>query len=197
MTGRHKFSELESSMTPERRARIDRMAEELAVEMDLTRSRKGRQPWPTVHNETLDIEQPAMADSFAGFIQHERDRLSTARESIFEQQQELKEKLANINRELAAIDAYEAAKTEQAAPGIRRAAARLASQRGRRGSRREAILQLIKDNPSGLSRGEILQHMNLKGNHSGEMAVSNTLTALTKENQVSRRDRKYLSTRAT
>jgi hypothetical protein len=38
MTGRHKFSELEASMAPERRARIDRMAEELGKQVDLAQS---------------------------------------------------------------------------------------------------------------------------------------------------------------
>jgi hypothetical protein len=33
--------------------------------------------------------------------------------------------------------------------------------------------------------------MGLKGNKAGEMSVSNALTALTKANQVTRRDRKY------
>jgi len=33
--------------------------------------------------------------------------------------------------------------------------------------------------------------MGLKGNKTGEMSVSNALTALTKGNQISRRDGKY------
>ncbi len=38
MTGRHKFSDLEAKMTPDRRARIDRIAEKLANEIDLRSS---------------------------------------------------------------------------------------------------------------------------------------------------------------
>ena len=45
----------------------------------------------------------------------------------------------------------------------------------------------------GLTRGEILEKMGLKGNKSGEMSVSNALTALTKNNQVRRDGRKYLA----
>jgi hypothetical protein len=37
-------------------------------------------------------------------------------------------------------------------------------------------MQVIKDNPSGLTRGEILERMGLKGDKSGEMSVSNALT---------------------
>ena len=54
-------------------------------------------------------------------------------------------------------------------------------------------MQVIKDNPSGLTRGQILERMGLKGNKSGEMSVSNALTALTKASQVARRDGRYVA----
>jgi Fe2+ or Zn2+ uptake regulation protein len=60
------------------------------------------------------------------------------------------------------------------------------------GRSREALLEAIKSNPSGLSRGEILDRIGLKRDKSGEMSVSNALTALTKANQVSRREGKYV-----
>ena len=40
----------------------------------------------------------------------------------------------------------------------------------------------------GLTRGEILERMQLKGDKAGEMSVSNALTALTKGGQVRRDD---------
>ena len=48
------------------------------------------------------------------FIASERERLNKEREAIFTQQQELEQKLAGINNELRAIDAYEAAKSGKA-----------------------------------------------------------------------------------
>jgi hypothetical protein len=132
-----------------------------------------------------------MADMrFADVMQHERERLHKEREHIFNQQHELDGKLAEINRELGAIDAYEAAKVGKAATPARptRGPRR---QQARRGSKREALMQVIKANPTGLTRGEILDRMGLKGDKAGEMSVSNALTALTKANQVSRRDGKY------
>jgi len=63
----------------------------------------------------------------------------------------------------------------------------------RRGRRRDSLLALIRENAGGLMRGEILEEMGLKGNKTGEMSISNALTALTKSNQVSRRDGKYHS----
>src|SRR4051812_30633194 len=124
--------------------------------------------------------------NFAEYIARERDRLRAEREQIFSQQEELQRKLDAVNREFAAIEAYETAKTGKNArqmPAGRQP-------RGRRGSRREALLELIRQG-DGLSRGEILERMGLKGDKSGEMSVSNALTALTKSNQVHREGGKY------
>ena len=52
-----------------------------------------------------------MAEMMQEFITRERERLHGEREALFTQQHELETKLVGINRELAAIDAYEAAKT--------------------------------------------------------------------------------------
>lgn len=103
----------------------------------------------------------------------------------------MENKLAAVNREFDAIDAYEAAKTGKAL--VRQSAgARRGTQRARRGGKREELLTLIRQG-GGLRRGEILEKMGLKGNKSGEMSVSNALTALTKSNQITRRDGKYVS----
>jgi len=124
--------------------------------------------------------------NFSEFISRERDRLRAEREQVFTQQEELQRKLDAINREFDAIGAYETAKTGKAA----RQARTDRQPRARRGSRREALLELIRQS-DGLSRGELLERMGLKGDKSGEMSVSNALTALTKSNQVRREDGKY------
>src|SRR3954449_3899343 len=132
-------------------------------------------------------EGSSFADgNFPEFISRERDRLRAEREQVFNQQKELQRRLDAVNREFAAIGAYETAKTGKAAqqaPAGRQS-------RTRRGSRREALLEIIRQS-DGLSRGEILERMGLKGDKSGEMSVSNALTALTKSNQVRREDGKY------
>src|ERR1700676_1544757 len=134
-----------------------------------------------------------MADMrFADVMQQERERLHKEREQIFNQQHELEGKLADTNRELAAIDAYEAARTGKAATPARQMRGPR-RQQSRRGSKRDALMQVIKANPSGLTRGEILERMGLKGDKAGEMSVSNALTALTKANQVSRREGRYVA----
>lgn len=129
-------------------------------------------------------------ETFEMFVQRERARLNGERDAIFTQQQELENKLADLNRELAAIDAYEAAKSGKASPG-RQGSGRRGRPRGRRGSKREALLKIIREG-HGLTRGQILEKMGLKGDKSGEMSVSNALTALAKAKQVARRDRMYV-----
>jgi hypothetical protein len=132
-----------------------------------------------------------MADErFADVMQQERERLTRERQDILNQQRELESKLAEINREFAAVDAYESAKSGKAAATTRQKAG--TRRQARRGSRREALLQVIQSSTVGLSRGEILERMGLKGDKSGEMSVSNALTALTKSNHVSRREGKYV-----
>jgi hypothetical protein len=124
--------------------------------------------------------------NFAEYIARERDRLHAEREQIFTQQEELQRQLDAINREFTAIEAYETAKTGKAA---RQEPARRQRQ-ARRGSRREGLLELIQQS-NGLSRGEILERMGLKGDKAGEMSVSNALTAFTKRNQIRREGGKY------
>jgi hypothetical protein len=124
--------------------------------------------------------------NFAEYIARERDRLHAEREQVFSQQEELERRLDAVNREFAAIEAYETAKTGAAArqePAHRQ-------RQARRGSRREGLLELIRQS-NGLSRGDILERMGLKGDKAGEMSVSNALTALAKSNQVRREGGKY------
>jgi len=131
--------------------------------------------------------------NFSDYITRERDRLHAEREAVFTQQEELQKKLDEINREFQAIEAYESAKTGKAARPTSGRGSR-GPQRGRRGSKREGIMQAIREAASGLSRGELLEKLGLKGNKSGEMSVSNALTALTKSSQVRRDGGKYHAT---
>jgi|SRR5436190_17688329 hypothetical protein len=130
-------------------------------------------------------------NNFEAFISRERDRLNGERQTIFRQQQELDNNLAEIDRELSAIEAYEAVKTGKA--GVRPAERPARGRTGaRRGSRREELIRVIQGS-DGLTRGEILQKMGLKGDRSGEMSVSNALTALTKTHQIRRDEhRRYV-----
>ena len=134
------------------------------------------------------------SETFQQYIQRERDRLHAERDAVLQQQRELDKRLDEIDRELQAVGAYEAAKTGRpvAARGRGQRASRGGGgQRAPRGSKREELLRIIRES-NGLTRGEILERMALKGDKSGEMSVSNALTALTKSNQIRRGEgRKY------
>ena len=120
------------------------------------------------------------------FITKQRDALLAQREAIFTQQQELQRQLDEVNGMLAKFDVFEGKRVPQAQPRARR------SSSTRRGSKRDELMKVIREG-GGLSRGEILEKMGLKGNKQGEMSVSNALTALTKASQVARRDGKYIA----
>lgn len=115
------------------------------------------------------------------FITEQREALLKQREGIFTQQQELQGKLDAVNEMLAKFDVFEG---KRAAPATRR------SSGTRRGSKRDELLAIIKSG-NGLARADILSTMGVKGNKQAEMSVSNALTALTKGNQIARRDGKY------
>ena len=59
----------------------------------------------------FDGESNFAGGNFSEFIARERERLRSEREQIFSRQEELKRKLDAVNREFAAIEAYETAKT--------------------------------------------------------------------------------------
>lgn len=130
-----------------------------------------------------------LAETFEEFVQRERERLQSEREKLQAQQRELDMKLREIETEYGAVAAYEKARTGRKAA---KSGAGGTGSRARKGSRREALMELIRG-ANGLSRGEILEKMGLKGDRAGEMSVSNALTALTKGNQVRRDSGKYLA----
>src|SRR5215216_3093015 len=136
-----------------------------------------------------------MVERFADVIRNERQILNRERE-------QLQKRLAEVERELAAIDAYETATGKVKSASTQKARSRRGPVKNakrkerqaasRRGGKREALLQVLRENPDGLRRGEILTRLGVKGNKSGETSVSNALTALTKTNQLARLDGKYL-----
>src|SRR2546430_2431867 len=77
-----------------------------------------------------------MPETFETFIASERERLNKEREAIFNQQHELEQKLDAINRELRAIEAYEAAKTGKALPAARQTRRAPQARRGSKPVRR-------------------------------------------------------------
>lgn len=71
------------------------------------------------------------------------------------------------------------------------AAAGPKTRRPRRGSRRDVIVAALDAAPDGLSRGDILDAMKVKGDKAAEQAVSNALTAMKKAGRIKSKDGKY------
>ena len=107
------------------------------------------------------------------FITKQREALLQQRETIFTQQQELQRRLDEVNEMLRKFDAFEG---KAVAPSRQQARARRSSGT-RRGSKRDELLKVIREG-NGLTRGEILEKMGLKGDKSGEMSVSTRLLRL-------------------
>jgi hypothetical protein len=128
-----------------------------------------------------------MSEPLATIIEKERDRLRKALADLGAKQKELETQRATLETELDALDAYEAARS-----GTTRKSRKPIS-RVPRGSRQQSVLAVIAKSKKGMTRGDILQAMGLKGNEAGERAVSNALTALKKAKRVTSRDRKYLA----
>ena len=128
-----------------------------------------------------------MSETFATMIDKEHERLRKALEDLRAKQEELQVQRATIETELDALDAYEAARSGKARKS------RGTTSRAPRGSRQQSVLAIIAKSKKGMTRGDILQAMGLKGNEVGERAVSNALTALKKAKRVTSKDRKYLA----
>ena len=127
----------------------------------------------------------SVVEETRAFIQKQRELLLKEREGIYNEQHALQARLDAVNDVLAKFDTFEgrpARQTMNPRPA-----------RTREGSKREGILTVLTDNPHGMTRGEILEKLGLKGNKSGEMSVSNALTALTKSETILRKDGKYIA----
>jgi hypothetical protein len=130
------------------------------------------------------MAEHTIVEETRAFIKKQREILIKERQGIFAEQQALQERLDSVNETLAKFDVFEGNPSRQSGP--RR------TKQGRRSSRRDGIIAALADIPHGLSRGEILDKLGLKGNKQGEMSISSALTALTKTNQVVRKDGKYV-----
>ena len=123
-------------------------------------------------------------ETFEAAVARERQRLEEASRNVQERRSKLDDELAIIEQELAAIAAYEV---------TRRGKAGGTAARKPRGDRRRKIVELIQDAADGLTRGEIIEALELRGNKSGEQSISNALNALKKANSIGAKDGRYVA----
>lgn len=125
--------------------------------------------------------------NFQELIEKERERLTKLADEYHAQIADLETKLADIHKEMRAITAYEDAKQDKPARAPR---STKASSRAPRGSKREEILAVIQKTP-GISRGEIIDTLGIKGQKGQEQGVSNALAAMKKAGTITAEDGKY------
>lgn len=126
-------------------------------------------------------------DNFQEYIDGQRARLESEKAELLQERRLIDERLAYIKSKFRAIGACEAAMRGR----TRKPSHNGAAPRARRGGLRETILNTVAASPVGMSRGDILETLGLKGDKSGEGSVSTVLTKLFQAGQVERVDRKY------
>ncbi len=102
-----------------------------------------------------------------------------------QQRDEIDRQLDELEREFGAITAYEQARNGAAAP---------ARGNKRRTGVRQNVLDVVKKHPKGISRADILQEMNAKGDKRAEQSVSNALSNLKKQNSLKLEEGSYIAT---
>ena len=125
------------------------------------------------------------APTFTTFVAEERGRINDAIEATKAKRQEAEREIAQLEVQLAAIAAYDAALKGKSVADKPQAA------RGRRGEKREAIRELIAQHPDGLTRKELLMAMVAHGNKAAEQSISNALAAMKKEGRIIQEGRSY------
>lgn len=114
---------------------------------------------------------------FLKAIEAERDRIDSRIEQLNEQRDKISEEIEALQLELEALSAYEAAKEGKKPVKKTRSP--------RKSGIRQAVMNTIASHPNGISRSDILDVMNAKGNKSAEQSISNALAALKKSGQIS------------
>ena len=120
--------------------------------------------------------------TFEQFVKKERDRLTKAREDALAKRTEIDARIVAIDTELAAIDAYEAAKLGKPA--------RVKKTGSRRSGMRQNVLAEIKKHPGGISPAGIKEALGATDT-SARQSVSNALAALKRNSEVVANDGLY------
>lgn len=108
----------------------------------------------------------------------ERDRLTKKRQELEAQVADLQRAIASIDHELSAIAAYETARSGKPSAKVPR------------GTKREIVLAIIKDN-AGITRGGIIDRLKAQGQDRPETGLSNMLNALKTAGKITADDGKY------
>lgn len=123
---------------------------------------------------------------FEDFVRKEREELSRKRDELLRERDDIDRRVQEIDREFEAVDAYERVKTGKAA-------GRTTGGSRRRTGIRQNVLDVVRRNPGGISRAQILQEMRVKGDKRAEQSISNALSNLKKQGAVKLEQGAYTS----
>ena len=123
----------------------------------------------------------AKEDTLQDRIEKERTRLDEARADAIKRRAAIDDELAEIDRLLNAANAYEAALTGKSTS---RKGTGTAS---RTPGRTAGVLQLLKDNPDGFKRADLMKKLGVSGDKKQENSVSTALANLKKKGEVDRK----------
>lgn len=116
---------------------------------------------------------------FKKVIEESRQRINAELKALEAQRSEIEDKVTKLNTELEAINAYETVMSGKTHKPTRQP---------RTLGVKKAILDLLKDNPQGLKRADIVS--SLKETHK-EQSLSNTLANLKKAGSIDGKDGIY------
>jgi hypothetical protein len=121
--------------------------------------------------------------TFSKFLSGERRRLKKLLAAGQKKLTGVTRELATLKRHLAALDMFESARKGKAT--------RSRERRRRSPSKRPRILAALKNSSNGMTRGEILEKLNAKGNKSAERSITNALSNLKKAGQIRSKNGHY------
>src|SRR5438046_1382903 len=115
-----------------------------------------------------------MADDMDAAIARQRERLTKNRDDVQGKIAELQVQLAEIDRQFAAVLAYE--KTLAGKLPDPAVSKRQSGKPAGRGEKQAQVLRLIGQQAGGMTRGDVIEALGVKGSKSGAQSVSNALT---------------------
>ena len=133
-----------------------------------------------------------MSEELMAAVEAEKAELLAERQKYQADQLRAAERIAQVDRELHALDVWEDARTGKPAPNGHDVESRHPRRSGVRADVLDVIERRVKETGLGVTRGDILEAMGLHGDKSGEMSVSNALTALLKRRRVVRENGRYI-----
>jgi hypothetical protein len=131
-----------------------------------------------------------MADDMGVAIARQRTQLTKKRDDVQTNIGALQTQLAEIDRQFAAVLAYENTLAgELPDPSV--AKRHRSAKPARRGEKQAQVVQVIAQQAGGMTRGEVIDALGLKDSKPGVQSVSNALTALKKAGKIASVDGKW------